>query len=73
MLDPILKGYIEDLKVVDDLIKMGFDKNIVEDVILRIEKNEYKRHQAPPGLKVTSRSFGYGRRYPLAQRYTPGA
>jgi len=73
MLDPILKGYIEDLKAVDDLIKMGFDKNIVEDVILKIEKNEYKRHQAPPGLKVTSRSFGYGRRYPLAQRYTPGA
>ncbi len=72
ILDPILKAYIEDLKGLDELIKMGFEKKLVEDVILRIEKNEYKRHQSPPGLKVTSRSFGYGRRYPLAQRYTPG-
>ena len=41
---------------------MGFDSGIVRDTIGRIDRNEYKRHQAPPGLKVTTKSFGYGRR-----------
>jgi len=49
---------------------MGFDKRVVEDVISRVDRNEYKRHQSAPGLKVTSKAFGYGRRYPLAQRFT---
>lgn len=70
ILDPILKGYIEDFKGPDELVQMGFDIKIVEDVILRVDRNEYKRHQAAPGLKVTSKAFGYGRRHPLAQRYT---
>jgi NAD+ synthetase len=69
MLDSILKGYIEDFQGVDELVQMGFDRKIVEDVIIRVVRNEYKRYQAPPGLKVTSKAFGYGRRYPLAQRY----
>ncbi len=71
ILDPILKGYIEDFKGTDELVKMGFDGELVEDVVSRVNRNEYKRHQAAPGLKVTSKAFGYGRRYPLAQRYTP--
>jgi NAD+ synthetase len=70
ILDSILKGYIEDLKGADELAQTGFDKDIVEEVIFKVDSNEYKRHQAPPGLKVTSKAFGYGRRYPLAQRYT---
>ena len=70
ILDPILKGYIEDFKGPDELVQMGFDIKIVEHVILRVDRNEYKRHQAAPGLKVTSKAFGYGRRHPLAQRYT---
>jgi NAD+ synthetase len=70
LLDSILKGYIEDFKGADDLVQAGFDKMIVEDVISRVDRNEYKRHQAAPGLKVTSKAFGYGRRFPLAQRYT---
>lgn len=70
ILDPILKGYIEDYKGINQLVEMGFDQNAVEDVVLRVDRNEYKRHQAAPGLKVTSKAFGYGRRYPLAQRYT---
>jgi NAD+ synthase (glutamine-hydrolysing) len=70
VLDAILKGYIEDFKSANELIEMGFDPGIVEDVILRVDRSEYKRHQAAPGLKVTSKAFGYGRRYPLAQRYT---
>jgi NAD+ synthase (glutamine-hydrolysing) len=70
ILDSILKEYIEEVKGIEDLVKMGFDKKVVEDVISRVDRNEYKRHQAAPGLKVTSKAFGYGRRYPLAQRYT---
>ena len=70
LLDSILKGYIEDFKGADELVQRGFDKMIVEDVIFRVDRNEYKRHQAAPGLKVTSKAFGYGRRFPLAQRYT---
>src|SRR4030042_6708643 len=69
-LDRILKAYIEDLKSAEELLKMEFDPKLVEEVIARIDRNEYKRHQAPPGLKVTSRAFGYGRRVPIAQRYT---
>jgi len=71
ILDSVLKGYIEDFKGADALVKMGFARELVEDVISRVDRNEYKRHQAAPGLKVTSKAFGYGRRYPLAQRYTP--
>jgi len=70
MLDAILKGYIEDFKGADELVQTGFDKIIVEDIIYRVDRNEYKRHQAAPGLKVTSKAFGYGRRFPLVQRYT---
>jgi len=71
ILDSILKGYIEDFKGADELVKMGFARKLVEDVISRVDRNEYKRYQAAPGLKVTSKAFGYGRRYPLSQGYTP--
>lgn len=70
ILDAILKGYIEEMKGIQELARMGFDKGVVKDVVSRVDRNEYKRHQAAPGLKVTSKAFGYGRRYPLAQRYT---
>jgi NAD+ synthetase len=70
VLDRILKGYIEDAKGVDDLVAMGIDKRLVKDIVRMIHRNEYKRFQAAPGLKVTSKAFGYGRRYPLAQRFT---
>ncbi len=67
----ISKAYIEDNKGADEIVAMGFDPSIVRETICRIDRNEYKRHQAPPGLKVTTKSFGYGRRYPIAQRYLP--
>ena len=70
VLDSILKEYIEGCKSANELIEMGLDQRTVQEVILRVDRNEYKRHQAAPGLKVTSKAFGYGRRYPLAQRYT---
>ncbi|MDM8525461.1 NAD+ synthase [Desulfococcaceae bacterium HSG8] len=70
VLDAILKGYIEEFKSVKELAEMGFDKDLVKDIVSRIHRNEYKRYQSAPGLKVTSKAFGYGRRYPLAQRYS---
>ncbi|MBW2245882.1 MAG: NAD+ synthase [Deltaproteobacteria bacterium] len=73
LLDSILKAYIEDFKGADDLVQMGFDKNIVEEIIFKVDRNEYKRYQAAPGLKVTSKAFGYGRNYPIVQRYTKTA
>jgi len=69
ILDEILKAYIEDNKTAEEIIESGFDPSIVKDIIRRVDRNEYKRHQSPPGLKVTTKSFGYGRRYPIAQRY----
>ena len=69
ILDDILRGYIEDNKTAEEIIEMGFEPSIVRDIISRVDRNEYKRHQSPPGLKVTTKSFGYGRRYPIAQRY----
>ena len=72
VLDPILKAYIEENKSVQEIVDHGYDRELVQDIVSRVDRNEYKRHQAPPGLKVTSKAFGYGRRYPLAQRYRPG-
>jgi len=69
VLDTILKAYVEDHKEVADIVEMGIERQLIEDVIRRVDRNEYKRHQAAPGLRVTSKAFGYGRRYPIAQRY----
>jgi NAD+ synthase (glutamine-hydrolysing) len=71
VIDPILKGYVEDFMGRSDLEAAGFEPSVVEEVIVRIEQNEYKRRQAAPGLKVTVKAFGEGRRYPLARRITP--
>ena len=71
VLDGILKAYIEDNNAAEEIIEMGFEPSIVRDIISRVDRNEYKRHQSPPGLKVTSKSFGYGRRYPIAQKRLP--
>lgn len=71
VLDGILKAYIEDNKAAEEIIGMGFETSVVKDIIRRVDRNEYKRQQAPPGLKVTTKSFGYGRRFPIAQRYLP--
>ncbi len=69
VLDGILKGYVEEGKGAAELVAEGFDRKLVADVIRRVDRNEYKRQQAAPGLKVTSKAFGYGRRHPIAQRY----
>ncbi len=70
VLDVILQEYIENRRSVKDIIEMGFPAHIVKEVVRRVDKNEYKRKQAPPGIKITSKAFGYGRRYPIVQKYT---
>jgi len=69
VLDGVLNTYIKDNKAPEEIIGMGFEPSIVRDITRRVDRNEYKKHQSPPGLKVTSKSFGYGRRYPVARRY----
>jgi NAD+ synthase/NAD+ synthase (glutamine-hydrolysing) len=71
IIDPILEGYVEKSQSVHTLVDAGFDPTVVKEVIRRVDQNEYKRHQAAPGLKVTPKAFGEGRRYPLAKRFRP--
>src|SRR6266487_2886934 len=69
ILDEILRLYVEENLSVRDIINHGFDEKTVRWVQRRVDLNEYKREQAAPGLKVTSRAFGVGRRMPIAQKY----
>jgi NAD+ synthase (glutamine-hydrolysing) len=69
LLDPILKAYVEDDKEFDEILRMGFDRKTVERVIRLVDSSEYKRRQAPPGVKITSRSLGKDRRFPITNRY----
>ncbi|MEE9594901.1 MAG: NAD+ synthase [Candidatus Hydrothermarchaeales archaeon] len=69
VLDPILKAYIEDEKAIDEIVAMGFERSVVVDMIKRVDRNEYKREQAPPGIRVTSKAFGSGRRMPITNKY----
>jgi NAD+ synthetase len=70
-LDAILFRYVEEEKGPAQIIAEGFDEPTVTRVIRLIDRSEYKRRQAAPGIKVTSRAFGTGRRMPIAQRYVP--
>jgi NAD+ synthase (glutamine-hydrolysing) len=70
VLDDILTEYVEKNRSIADIIKKGHDPRIVQDIIRRIHLNEYKRKQSPPGLKITTKAFGVGRRYPIAHRFT---
>src|SRR5205085_3007276 len=69
VLDQIMHRYVEDEKSAAEIIVEGFDAATVMKVIKLIDRSEYKRRQAAPGLKVTSRAFGFGRRMPIAQNY----
>jgi len=72
VLDRILKAYIEDLRSPQEIAdKYGFELKLVRDIALLVDRNEYKRKQAAPGLKITSRAFGFGRPFPIAQRFIP--
>jgi NAD+ synthase (glutamine-hydrolysing) len=69
ILDQILQLYVEDNLSARDIISRGFEEKTVRWVQRRVDLNEYKREQAAPGLKVTSRAFGIGRKMPIAQKY----
>ncbi len=69
VLDGILRAYVEERKSAAEIVKLGYRPDVVMDVVNRIDRNEYKRYQAAPGLKVTSQSFGFGWRMPIAQRF----
>jgi NAD+ synthase (glutamine-hydrolysing) len=69
VLDRILKAYVEDLRTPQEIAEeSGYPLSLVRAVALQVDRNEYKRKQAPPGLKVTSKAFSVGRRFPLAQK-----
>ena len=69
LLDRIIKGYIEDDKSPNELIKQGLPADVVKRVVRMIDINEYKRRQSPPGVKITPRAFGKDRRMPITNRY----
>jgi NAD+ synthase (glutamine-hydrolysing) len=72
ILDVILKAYIEDVQSPEQIATLHhFEEKMVHDIVLRVDRNEYKRKQAAPGLKITSRAFGFGRPFPIAQRFIP--
>jgi NAD+ synthase (glutamine-hydrolysing) len=69
VLDPILRGYVEDDRSYEELVAAGHDPATVTRVIQLVDRSEYKRRQAPPGVKITPRAFGRDRRMPLTNRY----
>jgi len=70
-LDRILESYVVDEGSIEGMVKKGINKKIAEEIVRKIDLSEYKRRQAAPGLKVTTKAFGVGRRVPIAQRFDP--
>ena len=68
-LDPILHAYVEEDRSLAEIVAMGFDEATVRRVIRMVDRNEYKRRQAPPGVKITPRAFGKDRRLPITNKY----
>lgn len=72
VLDCILKAYIEEVKAPEQIAaELGYNLKLVREIAMLVDRNEYKRKQAAPGLKITSRAFGFGRPFPIAQRFMP--
>ena len=69
LLDGILDLYVVKGKTVSAIVDAGYEEKMVRDLIRKFDVNEYKRRQAVPGLKVTTKAFGIGRRMPIAQRF----
>ncbi|MGH9776118.1 MAG: NAD+ synthase [Candidatus Acidiferrales bacterium] len=70
VLDRILKSYIEELRSPEEIAdRCGYDLELVRQIARRVDSNEYKRKQAAPGLKITSKAFSVGRRYPIANKF----
>jgi NAD+ synthase (glutamine-hydrolysing) len=69
VLDPILTGYVEEDKSIEQIVGMGFAENAVRQAAQLVDRSEYKRRQAPPGIKITPRAFGRDRRLPITNRF----
>ncbi len=69
LLDPILEAYVEEDKSSESIVARGFNREIVKKAVLMVDRNEYKRRQGPPGVKITPRAFGKDRRFPITNRY----
>jgi NAD+ synthase (glutamine-hydrolysing) len=69
VLDPVLKAYVEDDVPFQEMLDLGMSEAVVKQVIAGVDRNEYKRRQAPPGVKITPRAFGRDRRLPIVNRY----
>ena len=69
ILDPILEAYVEDDQSAAEIISAGFEEEIVRRVLRMVDRNEYKRRQAPPGVKVTTKAFGRDRRLPITNAF----
>ena len=69
LLDPILEGYIEQDMSIEALVAQGFDEATVRRIATLVDRNEYKRRQAPPGVRITQRAFGRDRRYPITSGF----
>ena len=72
VLDRILKAYVEEDKGLDEIVEMGFPARVVKKVIRMVDLSEYKRRQAPPGIKITPRALGKERRMPITNGYRKG-
>jgi NAD+ synthase (glutamine-hydrolysing) len=72
VLDPILEAFIEDDRSVDEIVALGFERATVTRVLEMVKRSEYKRRQAPPGVRVSGRAFGRDWRYPITSGYRPG-
>ena len=69
VLDPILEQYIELDKTPREIAELGFDLDTVRRIAAMVDRNEYKRRQAAPGVRITKRAFGRDRRFPITSRY----
>ena len=69
VLDPILEAFIEKDLSVQEIVELGFDREVVVRILEMVKRNEYKRRQAPPGIRISSRAFGRDWRYPITSKY----
>ncbi|MDE0821188.1 MAG: NAD+ synthase, partial [Opitutales bacterium] len=72
VLDAILERYVELGRSAREIVEDGFEDAVVRDIISKVDRNEYKRKQAAPGLKITPLAFGTGRRMPIVQQFDSG-
>jgi NAD+ synthase (glutamine-hydrolysing) len=71
VLDPILRAYVEEDQAPEDIVAaLGVSEDLVREIVRTVDRNEYKRRQAPPGVRITVRAFGKDRRLPITQRFT---